>query len=270
MAARAIWRGVLTFGAITLPVKMYTAVRSERIDFHLLHDQDETRLKQQLACGLEEKPVEREEVVRGFEVEDNRYVIVKPEEIDALAPESSRDVEVMGFVPAGKLDARYLERTYYLGPDGDAAKYAALLQALAETERAGICKWTMRKKSHVGALRAAGTTLSLVAMRFAEEVMPAGDVAVSEAKLDKRELDMAKYLIDTLKSEFRPEQFQNEYHRAVRELIERKARGEKVPARHARAPKATGSEQLLKALKESVKRAQSSRKQHAAKEIETK
>jgi DNA end-binding protein Ku len=155
MAGGTIWKGVIHFGATSVAVKLHAAVKEERIQFHLLHRRDQVRLHQLMICAYEKKPVPVEAQTRGFEVEEGRYIIVAPEELEELAPEGSRAIEVHEFVKAGQIDPLFLERVYYLEPDTILEGYRELVEVLQELDVAGICTWTMRKRSYLGACRQA-------------------------------------------------------------------------------------------------------------------
>jgi len=226
MPDRAIWKAVVTFGGISVPVKLYTAVREQRVQFNLLHDSDQVRLQQQMICTKDEKPVEREHMVKGYPVEEDRYAIVGAEEIESLEPESSREVEVLDFAARDELDPRYYGRPYYLGPDGEEAKFATLVRAIAERKEVGLCQWVMRKTSYAGILGSADGTLMLMTMHYGDEVRPTDELELKKAKLDAREMKLAKYLVETLQGEFDPKKYHDEYQRRLREMIAKKARGE--------------------------------------------
>src|SRR5512139_1341262 len=156
MAGGTIWKGYIHFGDTDVPVKLHTAVREERIQFHLLHARDQVRLRQQMVCAYEKQPVPAEEQCKGFEVEEGKYVIVDPAELEQTTPESSRMIEVHEFVKTGQIDPLFLGRVYYLEPDVQAKGYAAVAGALRGLEVSGICSWTMRKRSYLGALQTSG------------------------------------------------------------------------------------------------------------------
>ena len=147
MGVGTIWRGFIHFGDTNVPVKLHTAIKEERIQFHLLHKRDHVKLRQQMICAYEKQPVPMEEQTKGFEVEDGKYIIVDPEELEQTAPESSRLIEVHEFVKTGQIDPVFLERIYYLKPDIHLKGYNALVDALKEMDVEGICTWTMRKRS---------------------------------------------------------------------------------------------------------------------------
>ena len=151
MAGRAIWKGYIRFGDIDVPVKLHTAVKEERIQFHLLHKRDQVRVRQQMVCAYEKQAVPAEEQSKGFEVEEGKYIIVDPEELDKTASESSRTIEVHEFVKTEQIDPMFLGRVYYLEPDisdiREKGGYHGLVEALKELDVEGICTWTMRKRS---------------------------------------------------------------------------------------------------------------------------
>ena len=257
---RAMWKGVITFGAVSVPVKLYSALESQQVSFHLLHDQDNQRLKQQMVCSLEDRAVEREEMVKGYEVDKDEYVIVEPEDIEQATPQSGRAIDVRHFVAADEIDPRYYDRPYYLGPDESEGPFAALAAGLAADGLAGVCTWVMRKKSYLGALRVVGSGLCLVSMHYASEIVPVSSLELPRVKLDKRELEVANYLVETLAAEWSPQEYVNEYDDRVRELIERKSRGEPVKVQRHRRPRSTRPDRLLETLEASVKAASRRRK----------
>src|SRR5512139_612659 len=183
MAGATVWKGQIHFGDTTVPVKLHTAVREERIQFHLLHRRDQTRLRQQMVCAYEKEPVPAEEQSKGFEVEDGKYVIVDPAELDQTAPESSRMIEVHEFVKTGQIDPIFLDRIYYLEPDIQDIQgkgYNALVKALKDLDVAGICTWVMRKRSYFGALQVRGKMLRLNTLRYADEVISVGSLGLQD------------------------------------------------------------------------------------------
>src|SRR5512136_1900450 len=258
MAGATIWKGYIHFGDTDVPVKLHTAVREERIQFHLLHRHDQTRLRQQMVCAYERQPVSAEEQSKGFEVEEGKYVIVDPAELEQTTPESSRLIEVHEFVKTGQIDPIYLDRLYYLEPDMadiQGKGFTALVKALKELDVAGICTWTMRKRSYFGALQARGEMLRLNTLRYADEVIPVGSLGLEDVPLSEKELKIGSELIEKLTAPFEPQKFENEHQKKLQEMIEKKARGEKIAILVPRRLKPTESDQLLKALEASLKKA---------------
>ncbi len=252
--AGTIWKGVIHFDAASVPVKLHAAVREERVQFHLLHRRDLVRLHQQMICAYEKKPVPAADQTKGFQVEEGKFVIVDPEELEEATPEGSRLIEVHECVKRFEIDPIFVERVYYLEPDTPAAGYGELAEALEELDAAAICTWTMRKRSYLGAVQGIGKALRLQTLRYADEVVAVETLGLRDVPVTERELQIGRELITQLTAPFLPEKYVNEHERKLRELIERKARGEKVALLRPRVLKPTGADELLQALEESLKR----------------
>jgi DNA end-binding protein Ku len=258
MAGATIWKGFIHFGDTDVPVKLHSAVREERIQFHLLHTRDQVRLRQQMVCALEKQPVPAEEQTKGFEVEDGKYIIIDPEELEQTVPESNRMIEVHEFVKTGQIDPLFLDRVYYLEPDITNIQgkgYGALLRAMKEMDVAGICTWTMRKRSYVGAVQASGKVLRLNTLRYADEVVPVESLGLQDVPVSEKELKIGSELIDKLTAPFEPQKFENEHQKKLQEMLEMKARGEKIAVLAPRRLQPTESDQLLEVLEASLKKA---------------
>jgi DNA end-binding protein Ku len=254
MAGKAIWKGNIRFGEIDVPVKLHTAVKEERIHFHLLHQRDHVKLKQQMVCAYEKVAVPAEEQVKGFELEEGKFILVDPEELEQTGPEESRTIEVHEFVKTGQIDQLFLERAYYLQPDIHSKKYNGLAAALKEMDLAGICTWTMRKRSYVGALQVNGDILRLNTLRYADEVIPAKSLELEQFSLSEKELKIGSDLIDQMAAPFEPDKFENEHQKKLQHLIDRKARGERIAILRPKRLRPTTSNKLLEALEASLKK----------------
>ncbi len=254
MTGRTLWIGHLHFGDTDVPVKLHAAVKEERIQFHLLHKRDQVRLHQLMICAYEKKPVPAEAQTKGFEVEEGKYIIVDPEELEQTTPEGSRMIDVHEFVKREQIDPVFLDRVYYLEPDTILGGYGELVQVLQEMDVAGICTWTMRKRTYLGALQASGRTLRLTTLRYADEVVPVETLALEEIPVSEKELKIGRDLIGQLTVPFQPEKFTNEHQKKLHQLIEKKARGEKVAVLRPRILKPTAPDQLLEALQASLKK----------------
>jgi len=254
VVGKAIWKGNIRFGDVDVPVKLHTAVREERVQFHLLHRRDHIKLRQQMVCAYEDKPVPAEAQVKGFEVEDGKYIIVDPAELEAAVPESSRIVEVHEFVKSGQIDPVFLERVYYLEPDAHVKGYSALAGALGEMGVTGICTWAMRKRYYLGALQASGKMLRLTTMRYADEVVSVKSLELPSFRLSEKELKIGIELINQLTAPFQPRKFENEHQKKLQSLIDKKARGEKIALLRPRRQKPTEPDKLLQALEASLKK----------------
>lgn len=228
MTARAIWKGELKLDSTKVPVKLYSAVQDRTIRFHILDQKSKTRVKQHMVEPDSGKEVTNEEIQKGFEIEPGTFVILEPEELQKLEPEASREIEIKQFVPPKKIPPEFYDRPYYLAPDGDQAAYFALTEALKNQEKEGVAHWVMRKQPYVGALRAEEDHLVLFTLRHAEEVLSAKDLPRPAGRApDKKELSMARQLVELLKGEFDPKDYKDEYRDRVMEFVEKKAKGHK-------------------------------------------
>ena len=254
MAGRAIWKGYIHFADVDVPVKLHTAVGEERIQFHLLHRRDHIKLKQQMVCAYEKVPVPAEEQTRGFELEDGKYILVDPAELEQTEPEDSRAIEVHEFVKTDQIDPIFLDRVYYLEPEIPLEGYSVLVGALREMGVEGICTWTMRRRSYMGALQVGGKILRLNTLRYADEVISVKSLELQEIPLAEKELKIGSDLINQLTGPFQPEKFENEHEKKLQALIDKKARGEKIAILRPRRLKPTTSDKLLQTLEASLKK----------------
>jgi DNA end-binding protein Ku len=257
-SSRPVWTGSISFGLVTIPVKLFTAVREKRIAFRSLHDQDQTPLKQKLVCPADGKEVHPEHVVKGFEIEKDRYVIVRQAELEAVAPKATKAIEIQDFVGLDEIDPVYFDRTYYVAPKPEGQRpYELLLEALTKKQKVGIAKIVMHGKEYLAGLRPVEGVLCLDTMHFSDEVVPAAKMAVGggKSKVDARELKIAEQLVDSLTTAFKPGAYHDDYREKVMEMIEKKAKGEKVVLRPEgdEAPRKGGG--LMAALEASLKNA---------------
>ncbi len=199
-------------------------------------------------------PYRLEEQAKGFEVEERKYILVDPLELEQTEPESSRMIEVHEFVKPDQIDPVFLERVYYLEPDTHLKGYNAMVEALQEMEVEGICTWTMRKRSYLGALRASGKTLRLNILRYADEVISVKSLDLQKFSFSEKELEIGSELINRLTVPFEPQKFENEHQIKLQNLIDKKARGEKVALLSPRRLKPTAPDKLLQALEASLKK----------------
>lgn len=226
MAARAIWKGELKVDAFRVPVKLYAAVKDQTVRFHILEQRSKTRVKQHMINPDSGEEVANDEIQKGFEVEPGTFVILNEEELAGLEPKGTREIEIKQFVPPAAIAPEYYDRPYYLGPDGNESSYFALAAALRNQNREGVARWVMRKQPYIGALRAEGDHLLLFTLRNTEEVLGAKDLPRPAGRApDKKELSMAKQLVELLKGEFDPKDYQDEYRQRVTEFVEKKAKG---------------------------------------------
>lgn len=259
MAARAMWKAVIKLNgdgrakaaAPDVAIKLYAGVRGKPFSFHLLHEKDGERVEQRVVNPQTGEAVAPSDVRKGFEVSSGVFVLVDPEELKLAAPKPSRDIDVRAFVPLRSLEPVWLERPYYLGPDGDAEHYFALAEALRATERAGIATFVMRGKRYAGALCELHGYLALITLRHDNEVVQAPELPAATRAADAKELALAEQLVSSLEGEFEPDAYHSEYRERLRKLIEAKASGERIAT--VRSIKRAATEQsLAAALKASL------------------
>jgi DNA end-binding protein Ku len=252
-AVRPIWKGSITFGLITIPIKVFSAVgREDPIHLHLLHEKDGTRIHYDRRCEKGHK-VEWDEIVKGYEYEKGKWVQLSDEELDALDLESLRTIDIVTFAPIEQIDPIYFEKTYYLSPDADAVKaYRLVLDALEEQGLVGVCKVALREREHLSALRVMDGTLVLHTMHWPDEI---GDAKFDELRkrprINDRERKMARELIEQLSGDFDPGEFRDEYHRELKKLIRKKIKGEEIVVPEPEPERAEVVD-LMDALKASV------------------
>ncbi len=232
--ARSLWTGYISFGMVNIPVSLVTAVRDQSIRFHLLHRKDGARLHEKMVCPVDSEEVSRNDAVRGFELAPDHYVMVEAEELEAVEPERTRNIEISDFVDLSEIDPIYYDRPYYLIPGEGAAKaYSLLMQAMIEMKKIALGKFVFHNREYVAAIRPFEHVFCLEVMRFADEIVSTGDLETpeyKEPKTDEKQLDMARQLIGALASDFHPEKYRDDYREKVMELIDKKAKGEKVVA----------------------------------------
>jgi len=252
MAARAMWKGVIRIKGGRIPVKLYSAVKDRGVHFRLLHEKDSTPVSQQMVNAQTGEVVPYAQTRRALPTGDGELVILEQEEIKALEPPESRDIEVSQFFKAGTIDHRWYNRPYYLGPDGNAAAYAALVAALSKSGTEGLARWVMRKQSYAGALRLRDDHAVLITLHPAEQVVMARATGDSSRETSKQELAMAKQLVGMLEGDFEPDEYRDAYRERVMELIERKASGKTV--RIAKVTRERRPRELTAALRASLAR----------------
>jgi DNA end-binding protein Ku len=231
---RAIWSGAISFGLVNIPVKLYSAVSKKTVRFHQLDREDNQRIQQKRVNPRTGEEVPYENLVKGYELSPERYVIITPEELEGLEPQKTRTIDIEDFVDLSEIDPIYYDHPYYLVPDKGAGKaYRLLLDAMREAEKVAIARVVIRSKENLVAIRPLDGVLTMETMLFADEVIPSEGIeeipaADAEVKTSARELEMAKQLIDSLTAEFEPGKYRDEYRDRVLDMIERKADGQDV------------------------------------------
>jgi DNA end-binding protein Ku len=257
MAPRSIWRGTISFGLVSVPVRMYTATESKELRFHFLHKDDLAPIGYDKVRKDTGEHVDPEDVVRGFEIEKGRYVPLDDEDLDRLDIELTKSIDICDFVDLDEIDPIYFRKAYYLLPEEGAEKpYALLVRALEETGKVGIAKVVIRNKQHLAALRPVDGLLVLETMYYADEVRKPEKVKSGE--LRKAEVEMAKSLVENLSESFDPEKYDDTYRKELLDLLRAKAKGKKLP--EPAAEEEGEVVDLMAALRESVERTHRTRR----------
>ncbi|MGI8793059.1 MAG: Ku protein [Acidimicrobiales bacterium] len=260
---RPIWSGSISFGLVNVPVKLFTAVSQKDVRFNQLHSKDNARIKQKRVSAVTGEEIPYDEIVKGYEVAPDQYVVLEPNELESLDPKATHTIEIEEFVHLDQIDPLYFDKPYYLVPDQRAGKpYKLLAEALEETDKVAIAKFVMRTKEYLAAIRVKNGVLIIEIMNYADEIVDADDLEGlpgDDIELTEKEVKMAKQLIDSLTADdFEPEKYEDTYREKVMELIEAKAAGEvfTAPATEAEPAKV---ENLLAALEASVNAAREAR-----------
>lgn len=256
--ARAIWSGTISFGLLNVPVKLYSAVARRGISLREIRESDGTRIRHRRVAEGTDEEVPYGEIVKAFELAPDRYVPLSKDELEAMAPEKTRAIEVQDFVDLEQIDPIYFDSPYYLGPAEGAEKaYSLLARAMEESGKVAIARFVFRNKEHLAALRPSDGVLTLTTMRFADEVVPPSELEdvlpEGKPKVAKQEVEMAEQLIESLTREFDPSAYRDEYREQLLALIERKAEGKDVlEAPEVEERQATKAPDLMSALEESI------------------
>ena len=237
---RSIWTGAISFGLVNVPVKLYSAVSKKSVRFHQLHESDGVRIQQKRVCPADGEEVAWDDIVKGYEISPDRYVVVTPEELEALDPKKTKTIDIEEFVDLEDIDPLYYDHPYYLLPGQGAAKpYKLLVNAMREAGKVAIARVVIRTKEQLVAIRPLGDVMAMATMNFADEVVDPesfDDAPGDDVETTKRELEMARQLIDSLTADFQPEKYHDEYREAVLDLIERKSEGQEIVLQPAEEP----------------------------------
>ena len=257
--ARAIWSGSISFGLVSVPVKAFAAVRDHSVHFNQLEKKTGARINYKKVSDKSGKEVSSDDIESGYEITSGKYVVVEDEELDKLRPRTSRTIDISDFVDLHEIDPIYYERTYWLGPDGEAAErpYRLLLAAMEAEGKAGIGSVVMRKKQYLAAIRPLDGALAMSTMRFADEVVPQKDIEAlpgKGAKPEPKELKLASQIIGSLATDWDPKRYHDTYTEELKSLIEAKAKGKKIVVEEE-APAESNVLDLMQALEASLEAA---------------
>jgi DNA end-binding protein Ku len=258
--AHAIWSGAINFGLVTIPVKVFTAVKTDELSFNMLHKKDEGRIKYERVCSVDGKTVPWDEIVKGYEYEKGQYVILTDEDFKKVNPEATQSVDILEFVELDKINPMFFDKPYYLEPTKQGRHaYALLREALAKSNRVAIARVVIRTKEYIAAVKPLDDALVLELMHWASEMVSPGTLELPEGeRLPEAEMKMAKMLIDTMSVDaFEPEKFVNRYHDEVLAMIDARAKGQELPKAKKAPPRAKVvnlMDVLAASLEESKKR----------------
>jgi DNA end-binding protein Ku len=249
--ASTVWKGHLTFGLISMPVRMTTAARGERISFNQLHKECHSRLKQPLFCPVHNRIVERSEVVKGYEYEKDQYVLFGEDELDKIEPPSARVMEILEFVKLDDMDPLYFDSSYYLAPEDAGVKaYKLLMSAMQESGYGAIAKLTMHQREHIVIVRPGSKGMTLHTMFYSNEIRAAESVPTDKVEVKEQEKKLAQQLIESLAAPFEPQKYRDEYQENVKGMIAAKLKGQEVT--EVAQPHMAPVIDLMEALKKSL------------------
>jgi DNA end-binding protein Ku len=251
--ATSVWKGYLTFGLISIPIRLFSAARSERVSLNQLHNVCKTRIRMPLFCPHCERQVERSEIVKGYEYDKDQYVLFSEDELDKIEPQSARSMEILEFVKIDEIDPLYFDASYYVTPEDEGKKaYQLLLSAMEESGYAAIAKLTMHQREHIVVVRPRAKGMTLHTMFYTNEIRQVAEYGRTDSSVQPKEQEkkLAEQLIESLAAKFEPEKYKDQYQESMDGLIEAKRQGHEVAA--AQHPKLAPVIDLMEALKKSI------------------
>jgi DNA end-binding protein Ku len=262
---RPIWKGSISFGLVYIPIAVYPATREEKISFRQLRSSDLSPIRYKKVAEADSKEVAADQIVKGFEYERGRYVVLKDEDFEKVRIESTHSIDISDFVDLDQVDPKFFYRPYFLeAQKGGEKAYALLHKALSGTGKIGIAKVVIANREYLAAVKPDGLFLILELMHFATEVLTPEELNRPTTQLSDKELKMAQALIDSMSGEWQPEKYRDQYRDALMEIIESKAKNKELPATAPAAPRATNVVDLVKVLQESINRSQSVRQKRTS------
>ena len=258
--AASVWKGSISFGLLSIPIRLFGAARPERIQMHQLHKECHTRLRQPLYCPKHDRIVDRAEVVKGYEYEKGHYIVIEEQDLKKIAPPSSKVMEIQGFVKESKIDPIFFETSYFALPEKDNPKpYVLLVKALEESNRVGIAKVTMHQREYTVFIRPRSHGLTIHTMYFVNEIrrVEGYGKTVEDVKLRPQEIKLAEQLVESLAEDFKPQQYEDTYQERLKALIEAKRRGKTIAAEEP--PRRAPVIDMMEALKRSLHQTEAQR-----------
>jgi DNA end-binding protein Ku len=251
---RAIWKGAISFGLVSIPVELHTAVRDHRPHFRMLHAKDKSPVRFERVCATDGKPVAWADLVKGYEYAKGQFVVLAKEDFQAAAVEKTRRIDIIDFVAADDIDDRFFETPYYLVPSKEGVRaYALLREAIRESGRVGIAKFIMREAQHLAAVEVIDQAIVLSIMRFADELVDAGTLGLpGNLEIRKSELDMAKALVNSLAADWDPAKYTDQYRENLLRIIKAKMKGKTVKLKDEEEPRQAEVIDLMERLRRSL------------------
>jgi len=253
---RPIWNGMISFGLVNIPVGVFSATRSERLEFHLLHEKDLGRINNVRVCQVDGEEVAYEDLVKGYEYEKGEYVVLTDEDFEKAAAETSKSISITDFVDVEEIDPMFFETPYYLVPGKNADHaYVILRETLKQTQKAGIAKVAFREREHLAAVKPHGQALMLDIMHFPEEITPASELELPAEKstIKDKELKLAEQLVESMTAKFDPKKYKDTYRERLEELIEKKLKGKPIRVRVPKRKATTNVVDMMALLQKSLK-----------------
>ncbi len=261
MAIHPIWSGTISFSLVAIPVQLVKAVETGRVSFHLLHDKDHSRLHRRMFCPVEEKIVQPDEIVRGYEIGPDKYILVNDDELESVTPERSRTIEVVEFIQSNEVDPIYFDHPYYLVPmKGGEKAYQLLVEVMGRTGKAGLAKFVLGEREYLVAIRSSEGALELITLHYNEEVLSDKDISPDQAKSETEEKRRIKEQVRKMMTDFDPEKYADRRRKKILDILKKKVRGKAVvEAPRSEEGEVEGPADLVAALKESMRKAKKGR-----------
>jgi DNA end-binding protein Ku len=262
-----VWKGFISFGLVSFPVRLFSAARAEAVHFHMLHRKDMSRVKEVWYCAEENKPIERADIVKGYETSKNQYVVVEDEELKKIAPPTATTMDILQFVGSDEVDPIFFESSYYVAAEDKTTKpYVLFMAALSDTRQDAIAKIAMHNREHVVVIRPSGGGLILHTLYYPDELHKTNKSETPKAKYSAKELELAKSLVNHLTAPFKPNEFHDTYRENVERLIRQKQKGQKITTvtQPRKAPVIDLMEALKRSLESGSKRAKKTAGRHKA------
>jgi DNA end-binding protein Ku len=259
MAQRSLWSGSITFGLVNAPVRLYSAIQEQQLHFHLLHRTDDSPIGYEKICKKEGEPVPDDEIVKAYEYAKGKYVYMEDEDFAAARVEGFKTIDITDFVPYEDIDPIFFAKTYYVGPDEGAERvYSLLAKAMAQSGLAGVAKFVMRDRQHLGLLRVREGVITLEQLYFADEIRDVSEITSSRKRVDAKELQMAERLIESFTAEWKPGKYKDTYREELKKVVDAKRKGKDVHAGAAVEEEAEVPD-LMTALRQSIEAASKSK-----------